>query len=128
MCTSIFADFDMIFSRILNLLIRPLNFTQNNLSATSDKNTNFNISKHLLRKVGISNSLCSRTLQFTIFKDKLKQGAHIPQTHDPPSSRMSWESCRAVPANSSHLCCVQLALERLLCSKRVFEPRAFPVH
>ena len=31
-------------------------------------------------------------------KDKLKQGAHIHQTHDPPSPRMSWENCRAVPS------------------------------
>ena len=38
----------MIFSRVVSLLIdlvRPLNFTQNELYATSDKNTNFNISK-----------------------------------------------------------------------------------
>ena len=36
---------------------KTTNFTQNDLSATSDKNTNFNISKNLLRKGGISNSL-----------------------------------------------------------------------
>ena len=47
---------------MFNLLIRPLNFTQNDLSATLDKNTNFNISKNLLRKGGISNSLYSRTV------------------------------------------------------------------
>ena len=29
-------------------------------------------------------------------KDKLKQGAHIHQTHDPPSLRMSRENRRAV--------------------------------
>ena len=29
-------------------------------------------------------------------KTKLKQGAHIHQTHDPPSRRMSWENSRAV--------------------------------
>ena len=29
-------------------------------------------------------------------KDKLKQGAHTHQTHDPPSLRMSWENRRAV--------------------------------
>ena len=34
----------------------------NDLSTTSDKNTNFNISKNLLCKVGISSSLCSRTV------------------------------------------------------------------
>ena len=32
----------------------------------------FNISKNLLRKVGISNSLCSRTVKFTIFKRQIK--------------------------------------------------------
>ena len=32
------------------MLIRTLNFTQNDLCATSDKNTNFNISNNLLRK------------------------------------------------------------------------------
>ena len=31
-------------------------------------------------------------------KDKLKQGAHIHQTHDPRSSLISWENCRAVPS------------------------------
>ena len=38
-----------------------LNFTQNDMCTTSDKNRNFNISKNLLCNVGISNSLCSRT-------------------------------------------------------------------
>ena len=50
------------FSRLRSSLKRPLNFTQNDLCATSDKNTNFNISKTVLCKVGISNSLCSRTV------------------------------------------------------------------
>ena len=60
------------------MLIRPLNSTQNDLCAT-DKNTKFNISKNLLRKVGISNSLCSRTLKFTIFKRQIKaKGIHTP--------------------------------------------------
>ena len=52
----------MIFRGVLSLLIRPLNFTQNDLYSTLDKNTNFNISKNLLYKVEISNSLCSRTV------------------------------------------------------------------
>ena len=56
------------FSSILSSLIRQLNFTQNDLCATSDKNTNFNISKNMLWKVGISNSLYSRTVEFIIFK------------------------------------------------------------
>ena len=46
------------FSSILSLLIWLLNFTQNDFSATSDKNTNFNIS----RICGISIFLCSRTV------------------------------------------------------------------
>ena len=29
-------------------------------------------------------------------KDKLKQGAHIHQTHDPPSPRMSWENSKKI--------------------------------
>ena len=41
--------------------------TQNNLCATSDKNTNFNISKNMLCKFGISNSLCSRTVRTAWF-------------------------------------------------------------
>ena len=48
----------MIFSRVVSLLIdlvRPLNFTQNDLYATSDKNTNFNISKIYYVKSGFKN-------------------------------------------------------------------------
>ena len=38
--------------------------------------------------------------------DNLKQGAHIHQTHDPPSPRMSWENCRAVPCQQlPHVLC-----------------------
>ena len=37
-------------------------------------------------------------------KDKLKQGAHIHQTHDPPSPRR--ENCRAVPSQQlPHVLC-----------------------
>ena len=39
-------------------------------------------------------------------KDKLKQGAHVHQTHDPPFPRMSWENCRAVPSQElPHVLC-----------------------
>ena len=39
-------------------------------------------------------------------KDKLKQGAHIHQTHDLPSLRMLWENCRAVPCQQlPHVLC-----------------------
>ena len=37
-------------------------FARNDLCATSDKNVNFSNSKKMLWKVGISNSLCSRTI------------------------------------------------------------------
>ena len=61
-CTLNIRGLKYDFSRILSLLVRQLKFTQNDLCATSDKNKNLNISKNLLRKVGISNSLCSRTV------------------------------------------------------------------
>ena len=54
-------------------------------------------------------------------KDKLKQGAHIHQTYDPPSSRMSWRSAVLFPADSSHICCVEHALKGLAL---VFFPQA----
>ena len=39
-------------------------------------------------------------------KDKLKQAAHIHQTHDPPSPRMSWENCRKAPSQQfPHVLC-----------------------
>ena len=39
-------------------------------------------------------------------KDNLKQRAHIHNTHDPPSPRMSWENCRAVPSQQlPHVLC-----------------------
>ena len=122
------------------MLIRQLNFTQNDLGATSDKNTNFNISKNLLCKVEISNSLCSEQFRSLFLKDKLKQGVHIHQTHDPSSPRVSFSASRErtaarFPANSSHMCCVELALDRLLCThrsrgflRRGFSPFITPVH
>ena len=79
--------------------MRPLNFTQNDMCATSDKNTNFNISKNLLCKVGILNSVRTIEQFSSLFsKDKIKaRGTHKP-AHDPPSPRMSWENYRAVPS------------------------------
>ena len=39
-------------------------------------------------------------------KDKLKQGAHVHQTHDPRSPRISWKNCRAVPSQQLlHVLC-----------------------
>ena len=40
------------FSRILSSLKKPLNFTQNDLCATSDKNTNFKTQKLYYVKSG----------------------------------------------------------------------------
>ena len=57
----ILADFNMIFGGF-KFAYKTTKFYVNDLCATSDKNTNFNISKNLLRKVGISNSLSSRTV------------------------------------------------------------------
>ena len=59
-------------------------------------------------RTSISRKICCVRLGFQILyaveqfsslfsKDKLKQGAHIHQTDDPPSPCMSWENCRAVP-------------------------------
>ena len=36
------------------------------------------------------------SLRHYFSKDKLKQGAHIHQTHDPSSPRISWENYGAV--------------------------------
>ena len=167
---------------------RPLNFTQNDLCATSDKNTNFNILKNLLLKVGISNSLCrrghtytnpmirlSRTCRgrtavwfpansshmscgagtqrtrlgrkgffirlFSLVTDRLLCHADEPQcwcmcapcfnllvTRDPSSPHMSWKNCCAVPSQQLPMCCVELALDRLLCthlSSKGFLSRGF---
>ena len=87
---------------------------QNELCATSDKNTNFNISKHLPSKVEISNSLCSRTVQFTIFKRQIKSKGH---TYTKPMICLPW-ACHGraavwFPANNSHMCCVELALKAM---------------
>ena len=54
-------------SRILSSLIRPLNFMQNDRCATSDEDKNFNISKNMLCKGWISNSLCGRTIFSSLF-------------------------------------------------------------
>ena len=68
-------------------------------------------------RTSISRKICCAMLGFQILyaveqfsslfsKDKLKQRAHIHQTHDPPSPRMSWESCREVPSQQlPHVLC-----------------------
>ena len=63
------------------------------MCATSDKDTNFNISKNSLRKVGTLEQFSS-----LFSKDKLKvRGTHTP-THDPRSPSMWWENGSAVPS------------------------------
>ena len=59
-------------------------------------------------------------------KDKLKQGAHIHQTHDPPSPRMSWENCRAVPSQQLPHVCVELALKGLASAGKGLLYTGFP--
>ena len=83
------------------MLIRPLNFTQNDLCATSDKNSNFNISK---------------TLHFSSLFSNSSKG----HTYTKPMIRLP-RACRGrtavrFPANSSHMCCLELALDRQLCT------------
>ena len=95
---------------MLSVLIRPLNSTQNDLCAI-DKNTKFNMSKNLLRKVGISNSLCSRTLKFTIFKRQIKaKGTHTPNPWFAFPAHFVGELPCGLPANNSRKCRVELAL------------------
>ena len=50
------------FSKIPSSHLRPLNFAQNALCATLDKNANFNISKNMLYKVWTSDCLWSLTV------------------------------------------------------------------
>ena len=65
-------------------------------------------------------------------KDKLKHGAHIHQTHDPPSPRTSWMCghCRAVPIQQlSHTCVVwSWHLKDWPRQERDFYTRVFPGH
>ena len=77
------------------------------MCATSDKNTNFNMSKNLQHKVGIFQILYGVEQFSSLFsKDKLKQAAHIYQTHDPPSPRMWWKNCHVVPSQQlPHVLC-----------------------
>ena len=68
-------------------------------------------------RTSISRKICCVKSEFQILyaveqfsslfsKDKLKQGAHIHQTHDLPYPRMSWENCRAVPCQQlPHVLC-----------------------
>ena len=77
--------------------------------ATSDKNTNINISRNLLCKVRISILYAVERFSSLFSKDKLKArgGTHTP-THDPLSPRMSLENFLAVPRLHTCMCCVEL--------------------
>ena len=92
------------FSRILNWLIRPLNFTQNHMCATK---TQALISRKICYiKSGLQIIYAVEQFSSLFSKDKLKaRGTHTP-THDPPS----------------HMCCVELAL-CTLCSALADFPR-----
>ena len=90
-------------------------------------------------RTSISRKICRVKLGFQILyaveqfsslfsKDKLKQGAHIHQTHYPPSPRMSWEDCRAVPSQQLPMCCVELAIKGFAYAGKGFYTRVFPVH
>ena len=60
-------------------------------------------------------------------KDKLKQGAHIHQTHGLPSLRMSWENCCAVPSQQlPHALCGADTWRTRLGRKVSFIHRFFP--
>ena len=78
----------------------------------------FNISKNLLRKVGISNSLCSRTVKFTIFKRQIKaRGTHTPN----PWSAFLAHIVGELPCGSQSTaptCCVELALKELASARK----------
>ena len=68
-------------------------------------------------QTSISRKICCVKLGFQILyavekfsslfsKYKLKKGAHIHQTHDPPCPRTLWENCRAVPNQQlTHVLC-----------------------
>ena len=61
-------------------------------------------------------------------KDKLEQGAHIHQTHDPPSHACRGRIAMRFKANSSHMCCVELGLKGLATAgKGLFYTGFFPV-
>ena len=94
------------FSRILSLLIRPLNFMQVTCPQLQT-NTRTSISRKICCiKSGFQILYVVEQFSSLFSKDKLKQGAHIHQTHDPPSPRMSSESCRAVPSQQlPHVLC-----------------------
>ena len=86
--------------------------------------TNFTSQKICCVKSGFEILYAVEQFSLLSSKDKLKQGAHIHQTHDPPSPRMSWENCRAVPSKQlPHMCCVELALIGLASAGKGF-PRS----
>ena len=62
----------------------------------------------------ITKKLCSLAHYFQ--KDKLKQEAHIHQTHESPSGACRGRTAVRLPANRPHMCCLELALDRQLCT------------
>ena len=78
------------------------------MCATSNKNTNFNISKNLLCKVEISILFAVEQFSSVFSKDKLM--IRLPLACRGRSAVRS-------PAKSSHVCCVELALKGVLCTR-----------
>ena len=92
--------------RILSLFIRPLNFTQNDLCATSDQKT----------RTSMSRKICCIKSGFQILY-AVKQFSPLFSKHTKPMIHLPC-ACRGrtavqFPASSSHVFCVERALKGL---------------
>ena len=116
------------FSRILSLLIRPLNFTQVTCPQLQT-NTRTSISRKICSiKSGFQILYVVEQFSSLFSNDKLKQGAHIHQTLDLPSPcRMSWYGCCAVPSQQLPHVFVELALKGLAAAVKGFCTQVSPV-
>ena len=103
-------------SPLYKFAYKTLNLMQNDMCASSDKNTNSNISKNCYLKSGFQILHAVEQFSSLFSKDKLKaRGTHTP-THDPSSRTCRGRTAVRFPANSSHMCCVELALKAVLCT------------
>ena len=121
------------FSRILSLLIRPLNFYAKWLVRNfGQKHELQYLYKICCVKSGFQILYAVEQFSSLFSKDKLKHGAHIHQTHDPPSPRTSWmyDHCRAVPSGQLSYKCVvwRCYLKHSPRQERDFYTRVFPGH
>ena len=66
--------------------------------------------------------------QFSLLfsNNKLEQGTHLHQIHDPPFPCMAWENCHAVHSHSLPMCCVELALKGLATAGKGLFYTGFP--